>query len=64
LIGRHACRLGGCHTNDHLACSRSRCESGGDVDGITERRELFDGGAKPGRTNECPLLTLRRGAAR
>jgi hypothetical protein len=53
LIGRDACRLGGCHTNDHLACSRSGCESGRDVDGIAECREFLDGGAEPGRANEC-----------
>ena len=53
MVGRHACRLGGCHTNDYLACSRSQCESGGEVDGITECREVVDGGAKSGRANEC-----------
>src|SRR5512133_777634 len=53
LIGRDACRLGGCHTNDHLACSRSGCESGRDVDGITECGEVLDGGAEAGRANEC-----------
>src|SRR5829696_475799 len=50
---RHACRLGGYNTNDHFACSRSRCQSGGDVDGITECYEVVDGGAKPGHANEC-----------
>ena len=33
--------------------TRSRCESRGDVDCITERCEVVDGCAKPGRSNEC-----------
>ena len=53
VSGRHACRLGRCHTDDHLTRNRSRCESRGDVDGITERGEVIDSGAKPGRPNEC-----------
>jgi hypothetical protein len=48
----HLCGLGGCHTNDHLARRRSRCQSRGDVDNITKRREIADGCAKPGRANE------------
>jgi hypothetical protein len=39
--------------NDHLAGNRSRCESGGDIDRITDRREVVDGCAQPGRPNEC-----------
>jgi hypothetical protein len=53
LVGRHACGLGGCLTNDHLTGTCSRCESRGDVDGITERGEVIDGCARPGRSNEC-----------
>jgi hypothetical protein len=36
-----------------MCLRRRRCESRGDVDGITKRREVIDGGAKPGRPNEC-----------
>jgi hypothetical protein len=53
LIGRHACRLGGYNAYDHLARSRSRCESSGDVDRITKCCEVVDGGAEAGRANEC-----------
>jgi hypothetical protein len=53
VVGRHACGLGGCHTNDHLARHRSRCQSRRDVDDITERGEVVDGGARSGRSNEC-----------
>jgi hypothetical protein len=53
LVSRHACGIGGCHANDHLACNGSRCQSRCDVDGITERGEIVDSFAKPGRPNEC-----------
>jgi hypothetical protein len=49
----HLCGLGGCHTNDHLARRRSRCQSRGDVDNITKRREIADGYAKPGRPTKA-----------
>jgi hypothetical protein len=45
-------RPGGCHTDDHFACDRSRRQSGRDVDGITERREVIDSCAEPGCPNE------------
>jgi hypothetical protein len=51
-VGCHAGGLGSCHTHDHLACKRSRCQSRRDVDGITERREVVDSCARSGRPNE------------
>jgi hypothetical protein len=53
VISRHACGLGGCDTNDHLAGYGSRRKSRSDIDGITERRKVVDGCARPGGPNEC-----------
>jgi hypothetical protein len=53
MVSHQACGLGGCHTNDHLAGNRSRCESLGDVDNITQCREVIVGCAEAGGSNEC-----------